>query len=243
MNNQIRLNKYLASVGVAARRKVDEMIEERAIIVNGKVAVLGQKVDPTQDKIEVNGREVVNRKEQLVYILLNKPKGYTSTTAKIKGEKSVLELVKSHVRLYPVGRLDRDSTGLMLLTNDGELAQHLTHPKYHIPKTYEVLILGNVSQDKLSKLKSGVVLDEGKTAPAQVSIIKKMLPHSTLMQFVLYEGRKRQIRRMCAELHLHVLDLKRVGIGSIKLGGMPIGKYRNLTTEEVKLLKSSSPPR
>lgn len=234
----MRINKYLAQIGVASRRSIDDIIEERRVTVNGKIATLGQSIDETKDQIKVDGQEVVNREVNNVYIILNKPTGYTSTAAKIKGEKNVLELVKTKTRLYPVGRLDRDSTGLILLTNDGELTQKLTHPKFHIPKTYEVKALGNIDDRKIEILQKGVVLEDGKTKPADVKIISKSLPRHCILQITLYEGKKRQIRRMAAALHIHIIDLKRIAIGPIKLGNIPTGKYRNLTHQEVKELKS-----
>lgn len=234
----MRINKYLASIGVASRRSVDEMILQGRIKVNNRIAKPGDQVDPQKDKITVDNREVTGREEEKVYILLNKPVGYTSTSAKIKGEKNVLELVTSGVRLYPVGRLDRDSTGLILLTNDGELAQKLTHPKFHIPKTYEVKVLGDVNKTQLEMIQKGVKLGEGITKPADVKLKHQSLPHHSILEITLYEGKKRQIRRMLAVLHLHVLDLKRISVGPIKLEGLPIGKYRSLTAREVENLYS-----
>lgn len=232
----MRINKYLASIGVASRRSIDGLIEEGRVKLNGKVPKLGDQVDPGKDQVTVDGREVKGGGEEKVYILLNKPIGYTSTSATIKGEKNVLELVQSNSRLFPVGRLDRDSTGLILLTNDGELAQKLTHPKFHIPKTYEVKVLGNVSKTQIEMMQKGIRLEEGITKPADVKIKSLSLPHHSILEITLYEGKKRQIRRMMAHLHLHVLELKRVSVGPIKLGALPIGKHRKLTTEEMKSL-------
>jgi pseudouridine synthase len=231
----MRINKYLASLGIASRRKIDEMVEEGLIRINGKMPKLGDQIEPGKDKIEVNGQEIKSN-ERLAYIILNKPAGYTSTAAKIKGEKNVLELVKTNVRLYPVGRLDKDSTGLILLTNDGELTQKITHPKFHIPKTYEVLLLGNVSDTQLEMMRKGIKLEDGITKPADIVVIKKNPPNNTLIQMTLYEGKKRQIRRMTSALHLHIIDLKRTSIGPIKLSNIPLGKYRNLSQEEIKNL-------
>lgn len=231
----MRINKYLASIGVASRRKVDELVEEGRIKINGKTANLGDQVDQQKDTVEVDGAKV-GEKEKLVYIALNKPEGYTSTAAHIKGEKSVLELVKSNIRLYPVGRLDKDSTGLILLTNDGELALKLTHPKFHIPKTYEVKVLGNVTKTQIEMMEKGIKLEEGTTKPAKVQIKTQSLPHHSILEITLYEGKKRQIRRMLATLHLHVLELSRISVGPLKLGSLPLGKYRNLTEDEVKSL-------
>jgi pseudouridine synthase len=148
-----------------------------------------------------------------------------------------LELVKSDVRLYPVGRLDKDSTGLILLTNDGELAQKLTHPKFHVPKIYEAKVLGNVSKTQIEMMGKGIKLEEGITKPAKVQIKAQSLPHHSILEITLYEGKKRQIRRMMSTLHLHVLELKRISVGQVKLGNLQVGKYRNLTQEELAGLK------
>lgn len=233
----MRINKYLASLGVAARRRIDEMVEEGRVKINGQRAKLGDQVSDS-DSIEVDGEVIKSRGEQKVYFILNKPAGYTSTAAHIKGEKNVLELVKSGVRLYPVGRLDRDSTGLIILTNDGELTLKLTHPKFHIAKTYEVKVLGNVADTQLDMIKKGIRLEDGITKPADAKIKSQSLPRHSTLEITLYEGKKRQIRRMMAYLHLHIIDLKRISIGSIKLGSLAIGKYRNLTKEEVENLNS-----
>lgn len=233
----MRINKYLANIGIASRRASDTMIDEGRIRINDKIAQLGDQVNPSTDQISLDGNKIGKREEAKVYIILNKPAGYTSTAAKIKGEKNVLELVKTNVRLYPVGRLDRDSTGLMLLTNDGELTQKITHPKFHIPKNYEVKALGNVDDRKVEILQKGVVLEDGKTKPADVKIISKSLPRHSIFQMTLYEGKKRQIRRMAAALHIHIIDLKRISIGPIQIGNLPLGKFRNLTSQEVMDLK------
>lgn len=233
----MRINKFLASIGVASRRKVDELIAEGRVQIDSRIAKLGDQVDPEKEKVTVDG-ELVGDKQKLVYIALNKPKGYTSTTAKIKGEKNILELISSHQRLYPVGRLDRDTSGLILLTNDGDFAQRVTHPKYHLPKTYEVTVLGNITDDQLEKLRGGIELEEGITQPAEVKIVSKSLPRHSTFTMTLFEGKKRQIRRMAAYLHLHILDLKRISIGSIKLGNLSVGKYRELTKEELEIINN-----
>ncbi len=246
--------------GIASRRKVDDLIEEGRVMINNQIARLGDQVDPQKDAVEVDGKKIGERKQKFVYVALNKPQGYVSTTAVFKGEKSVLELINPHYsssersesrsldkkfstrsnnnfpRLYPVGRLDKDSTGLILLTNDGQLTQKITHPKYHLPKTYEVTVLGNVTDDQLEKLRRGIELEEGITQTAEVNIISKSLPRHSTFKMTLYEGKKRQIRRMAAYLHLHIIDLKRISIGPVKLGNLSLGKFRNLTKEEISKL-------
>jgi len=233
----VRINKYLANLGVASRRGVDEMIEQGRIMVNGKSATPGMKTNPHKDEIALDGK-TVTRKDSLTYIILNKPKGVISTAEDTHYRETVTDMVKTDVRLYPVGRLDQESEGLVLLTNDGELTFRLTHPKYHIPKVYEVLILGQVKEGKLQDLRNGVELDDGKTQLAKVIILRSER-HRTLLQITLYEGRKRQIRRMAAALHLHILQLKRVKIGLVELGDLREGKYRTLSKEEVATLKKA----
>lgn len=260
----MRINKFLAQAGIASRRKVDILIEEGKVTVNGKIASLGQEVNQS-DTVLVNGQPITTLQPP-TYIVLNKPKGVTSTVYDPHARRTVLDLVKysssdpakggrveksngqygssrfhsnNNSRLYPVGRLDQDSTGLILLTNDGELANRLTHPKFHIPKTYEVTILGEVSQNQISKMESGIFLEEGKTAPAKVETAYKSA-HKTILNITIFEGRKRQIRRMTASLHLHILFLKRISIGPILLGNLPSGKFRNLTAGELNALKSAA---
>lgn len=231
---EIRLNKYLASVGVGARRKVDELISENKVEVNGRKAVLGMKVDPNKDEIKVYGKKI-GRNEELVYIILNKPKGVTSTVSDVHAQKTVLDLVPVKERVFPVGRLDVGSEGLILLTNDGELAQRLTHPKFHVAKTYEVLIAGSVSVGKLEKLRTGVILEDGKTASADVKVLNK--GNNTLLEMVLYEGKRREIRRMTAAIFLSLLNLKRVAIGVVNLGDLKTGEWRYLNSQEIEDLK------
>lgn len=236
---QIRLNKYLASIGVASRRKVEEMITQGRVQVNGKfISELGTKVDPIMDKILVDGEEI-KEKNELVYLILNKPKGIVSTTDDEHNRTTVLDLIKSasKQRLYPVGRLDQDSSGLILLTNDGELTNYLTHPKFHIAKTYQALVTSPIKQMQLQQLRGGVVLKEGKTKVSQVKIINQNQRVSVL-EIVLHEGKYRQIRRMCAKVRINLLELQRVAFGPILLSNLQPGEYRLLTDREVEQLKS-----
>ena len=236
---EVRINKYLASVGIAARRKVDEMIEQGKVSVNGKRAVLGLKVDPEKDKITINGRAVSAEKEELEYIAIYKPRGVVSTVIDTHAREKVVDLVDSDKRLYPVGRLDFESEGLMFLTNDGEFANMLMHPRYHVPKTYEVKFLGGVSPTKILAMRRGVRLTDGITAPAEVTIMDAQ-GRGSVLKITLFEGRNRQIRRMAETLRLHVIKLKRVEIGPIKLDTLKPGKWRKLTTTEVLSLKSAA---
>ena len=237
--NKIRINKYLASIGVASRRKVDQMVFEGRISVNGSpVKTSGFKVDPDKDKILVDGQKVLGRESnEKVYIALNKPKGVVSTTSDELGRKTLLDLVKITARVFPVGRLDQDTSGLILLTNDGELTQKLTHPKFETPKTYRVYLQGKVDEWQMNKLKNGVVLKDGKTAPAEVEILEEK-DNRTLLKITIREGKNRQVRRMCAAIKLNLLELKRVAIGKLELGELASGKWRYLTGEEVKFLSA-----
>ena len=237
----MRINKYLAGAGVAARRKIDEMIEKGKVRVNGKKAVLGLKVDPEVDEIEVDGEKISggSLKVEKLYIILNKPRGVVSTVTDTHERKTVLDYIESDKRLYPVGRLDYESEGLILLTNDGDLANKLMHPRYHIPKTYLVSVIGGLGDKKLYALRNGVRLTDGKTAPAVVEIVSKGGRQTTL-KMVISEGRNRQIRRMAEKLHLHVSKLKRVEIGPIILGDLTSGKWRELTPKEVESLKAAA---
>lgn len=232
----IRLNKYLANLGIASRRKVDVMIEEGRILLNGSRAKLGATVDPQVDKIVVDGKSL-ETKGGLEYYAVYKPIGYVSSASDPHNEKTVTSLVKSSTRLYPVGRLDQDSEGLILLTNDGDLTFRMTHPKYHIPKTYEVVLEGKWNDQKLNKLQKGVKLKDGVTAKTEVKVLN-LRPRRTLIHITLYEGKNRQIRRMAGILKLEVTSLKRLAIGPIKLADLKPGQSRPLTPEEVSSLSS-----
>jgi pseudouridine synthase len=231
----IRLNKYLALMGVASRRKIDEMIASRRISVNKKMAVLGDKIDPDIDTVTVDKKIIPPQPRQLVYYLLNKPKYVLSSDSDDRGRDTVINYVPTSPRVFAVGRLDYESTGLILLTNDGDLSLRLTHPRYHLPKTYLLTFIGKLTPDKIDQFRRGVVLDDGKTAPADVEILPSKFNQSQ-MKVTLYQGKKRQIRRMCAALHLHVVDLHRTAIGPITISDLKPGKYRPLTSGELKKL-------
>lgn len=231
----IKINKYLANSGVASRSQIDKLIRAKQVLVNGVVAEQGLKVDPSSDEIKVLGEKIA-KNANLAYIVINKPLWVVSTTSDEMGRATVVDLVDLGVRVYPVGRLDSDSTGLVLLTNDGELTHRLTHPKFHIPKVYEVTVKEKVKNIHLKLLREGVELKDGKTAPAEVEIIEED-KDLTRLRFVLHEGRNRQIRRMCGKLGLEVTALKRVEIGPIMLGNLKEGEYRCLSEKETKNLK------
>lgn len=235
----IRLQKFLSESGVASRRKAEELIIEKKVKVNGKVAGIGDKVNPKKDTVTVSGKRIV-RKKKKYYIMLHKPRGFITTMSDEMDRKCVASLVKDvGERVYPVGRLDKDSEGLLLFTNDGEFANALTHPKKHVPKTYRVTVREKVTEAHLNKLTESMVIDGYETMPAEVHIVTRE-DTRTVMEIILHEGRNRQIRKMCEQVGLTVIRLKRTAVGTLKLGMLAQGKYRELTEEEVHKLASSA---
>ena len=234
-DNKVRLQKHLSTCGIASRRKAEEMIQEGRVRVNGRVATLGDKVDPVRDRVTVGGRRVVSIKEK-VYIMLNKPRGFVTTLSDERDRKCVAHLVEDvGVRVFPVGRLDRNSEGLLIMTNDGELANKLTHPSSHVNKTYRVTVAGAVDEEKIVKLATGVMLDDRPTLPCDVFVAERKSDRTVLI-FTIHEGRNRQIRRMCEAVGLEVLRLKRTEIAGVKLGMLPQGKWRPLNERELRHL-------
>ena len=239
-DNKIRLQKFLSEAGVASRRKAEEMIRNGSVKVNGSVAQIGDSVDPKRDTVVVKGKKI-RKESNMRYILLNKPRGYVTTTDDDLGRKCVLELVRDvKERIYPVGRLDRVSEGALILTNDGAFANAMMHPSKHVPKTYRVTVRPGITAEQVDILSTGIEIDGRLTAPADVYVISKEEGRAVL-EIVLYEGRNRQIRRMCEALDLEVARLRRIAVGSVKLGMLKQGDWRNLTEEEVhKLVVASS---
>ena len=236
-DNKIRLQKHLAECGVASRRKSEELIEMGKVKVNGHVAALGTKVDPKRDKITVRGKTIVANTTKM-YIMLHKPRGFVTTMSDEKGRKCVTDLVKdAPVRLFPVGRLDMNSEGLLIMTNDGEFANKLTHPSYHVNKTYRVTVKGDVVDEKIIELKEGIMLDGEKTLPCDCFVAERK-PDRTVLIFIIQEGRNRQIRRMCEAVKLEVMRLKRTEIAGVKLGMLPRGSWRPLNEKEMRRLTS-----
>jgi len=232
----IRLNKFLANSGFTSRRKVVDLLNSRAVTVNGETVLEpGLRIDPSKDKILIRGHQV--KQPEFKYFVLNKPKGVVSTVSDEHGRKTVMDFLPKKDGLYPVGRLDIDSTGLILLTNDGELTNKLTHPRYESPKSYEVLLSGRVSDRKIDILRRGVRLKEGKTAPAQVEVTRSQ-GDRTWLEITIHEGRNHQIKRMVSSLDLNFMELNRVRLGSIELGNLPLGKTRELTAQEIEKLKA-----
>ena len=235
-DNKFRLQKHLSECGIASRRKAEELIEEGKVKVNGHVAFLGQKVDPKRDKITVRGKTVVSGNNVKTYIMLHKPRGFVTTLSDDKGRKCVTDLVKdAGTRLFPVGRLDMNSEGLLLMTNDGEFANKLTHPSSHVNKTYRVTVAGEVDDEKLITLREGIMLDGKKTLPCDCFVAERKVDRTVLI-FIISEGRNRQIRRMCEAVKLEVLRLKRTEIAGVKLGMLPRGSWRPLNEREMRRL-------
>lgn len=231
----IRLNKYLANNGIAARRDIKEFIKKEQVTVNGERAKEpGVRVNPKKDDIRLNGKKI--HPPQLVYYVINKPKGYISTTADEFGRKNVTSLIPTKERIYPVGRLDKDTTGLLILTNDGELTNLLTHPKYHVNKVYRLTMLGRPTPEQLRAMRNGVLLNDGITAPAQVNVISTNNGKSYL-EVIIHEGRNRQIRRMCETVGIDLLELQRIKFGPLVLGNLKLGQQRTLTKAEINSLQ------
>lgn len=232
-----RLQKVMAHAGVASRRKSEEIIAQGRVKVNGiKITEMGFKVDPQTDVIEVDG-EIIS-KEKRIYMMLNKPEGYVTTVDDPRGRKTVLDLIAAvPQRIYPVGRLDYDTTGLLLLTNDGDLTYILTHPSHMIDKTYRAEVKGNLSREDFNNLERGVDIEGGKTAPASTKLIlqKKGI---TSFFITIHEGRNRQVRRMCKALGYSVINLHRTAFGSLRLKDLRQGAYRFLKKDEIKELKN-----
>ena len=225
----VRLNRYLASAGVGSRRAVDELIRAGRVTVNGQVGELGGAVGEG-DVVAVDGRTVAP--QELAYLMLHKPPGVVTTASDPQGRRTVVDLVESPQRVYPVGRLDRDTTGLLLLTNDGELANRLAHPRHGVEKTYVADVEGDPPPDVLRRLAEGVELADGPTAPARVRRLG-----AGRIELVIHEGRNRQVRRMCEAVGHPVRRLHRSAYGALELGALAEGRWRALTSEEVDALR------
>jgi len=233
-----RIQKIMAQGGIASRREAERLILDGRVTLNGKVVVeLGTKADTDNDYIKVNGK-LITRPEPKTYVILFKPRGYVTTSKDPEGRPTVMELLeKVKVRVFPVGRLDYDTEGLILCTNDGDLAHRLQHPSHEIPKTYLVKVDGVPTQEGVLKLRNGVKLRDGMTAPARVKIIKKAEANSWL-EIIIHEGRNRQIKRMFEAIGHTVIKLKREGLAFLTLGELKPGEFRHLNAEEVKNLKA-----
>lgn len=238
---KVRIQKIIADSGYCSRRKAEELISSGMVTVNGRGCSLGDKADPRNDLIRVGDDVISAQNTEKRYIILNKPRGYVTTMADEKGRKTAADLlVGVQERVYPVGRLDRNSEGLLIFTNDGEFANDIMHPSRHVSKTYRVTIDGRVDEEQLSALSSGVQLDDGAvTLPCTVEVLVEE-PTRTVLRFVIKEGRNRQIRRMCEAVGLQVGRLRRVAVGGVKLGMLKPGEFRDLTKEELRALRAAA---
>ena len=237
-----RIQKVLAEQGVCSRRAAEALIEEGRVRLNGRPVKLGDKMDPAKDVLSVDGERIrVARKREKLYYMLHKPRGYLTTMSDDRGRKTVMELMQDVPgRVFPIGRLDKDSEGMLLFTNDGEFANLLMHPSHGVSKLYRVTVHPRAAEEQLIALSDGVVLDDGeKTQPAVVRVVVDE-PERTVMEMTIREGKNRQIRRMCEAVGLEVVRLRRSAMGAVKLGMLAPGKYRELTSAEVSALRTAA---
>ena len=236
----MRINKYIALCGVASRRKAEELILAGKVKVNDNIVKeLSYQVDEENDVVKVDDK-IIKEENKLVYILLNKPEGYITTVKDQFDRESVLDLVTDiKERVYPIGRLDYETSGLLLLTNDGDLTYKLTHPKHEVDKTYVARVKGKLTKEEIERFKTGLKIEDYTTAPAKLKVIKyDEQRDSSLLEIKIHEGKNRQVRKMCKAINHPVLRLRRSAMGKIKIGDCEIGKYRYLTEDEIKYLKN-----
>lgn len=237
---KIRLQKIISESGYCSRRKAEELIAQKRVKLNGRPVKLGDKANPVKDIITIDGERIYfDRKKKYTYVMLNKPRGYVTTMEDELGRKCVTELLSGvSERVYSIGRLDRNSEGLLLFTNDGEFANSIMHPSKHISKTYRVTVRPDITDEQLIELSEGVVIDGKRTLPAMINVLTKE-PGRVVLQMVIKEGRNRQIRKMCEAVGLEVARLRRTAIGPIKLGMLKPGTWRELTSEELRSLRNA----
>ena len=231
---KIRIQKALSECGITSRRKAEELIKQNLVSVNGKTAKIGDKVDLSRDKISVDGKLVACELKKY-YIMLHKPRGFVSTMSDELSRKCVADLVRDvPAKIYPVGRLDKDSEGLLLMTNDGDFSNAILHPSRHVEKKYRVTVKPKANEKQLVKLSSGMEIDGYKTEPARITVLKDV-EDRTVLEVIIKEGRNRQIRKMCEQVGLNVARLKRISIGQLKLGMLQPRQWRDLSIQEVKM--------
>ena len=237
---KIRIQKIIADSGFCSRRKAEEYISAGRVKVNGHPCKLGDKADAVHDIVTIDGERIAyDIKRKLYYIMLNKPRGYVTTMSDEQGRRSVVDLLEGvEERVYPIGRLDRNSEGLLLFTNDGDFANTVMHPRNHIAKIYRVTIQGSVTEEQIIQLSTGVEIDGRMTLPATINVLTQE-ENRTVLQMTITEGRNRQIRKMCEAVGLEVARLKRTAIGPIKLGMLKPGDYRELTKEELRAIRNA----
>ena len=237
-----RIQKVMSEAGLCSRRAAEQIILEGRVMLNGRPVKLGDKMDVRKDLLSVDGQNVyIDKKQEFSYIMLNKPRGYVTTLKDERGRKTVVDLISDiNVRLFPVGRLDKDTEGLLLFTNDGNFANLLTHPSHGVSKTYRVTVTPHAMEEQIINLTDGVILDDGtKTQPAVIRVVTDE-PERTVLEMTIKEGKNRQIRRMCEAVGLSVARLRRVQLGPVKLGMLKPGAYRELTKQEVNALSASA---
>ena len=243
---KIRISKYFTDCGVMSRRAAEEEIRLGRVSVNGRIAELGEKIDPEADEVVYRGRVIKPQIDEKICVMLNKPRGIVCTANDEKGRRNVTELCRDvkgadgqKARLYPIGRLDMDSEGLLILTNDGEVANKLMHPKHHVEKIYHVKVKGEIEPEVLTTLNGPMVIDDYKIKPVQVSIIERK-EGNTILRFTLSEGRNRQIRKMCEQVNLKITRLKRVAVGDLTIGMLKPGQWKYMNYNEISILKGMS---
>lgn len=237
---KIRIQKVLSDAGYCSRRKAEELIAQGKVKVNGHLAEIGMKVDPAKDLISVFGENLyIPRKKNYRYLMMNKPRGYVTTVSDDQNRRCVMDLLEGvEERVYPVGRLDMNSEGLLIFTNDGTFANDLMHPSRHVTKTYRVTVRPDITDEQTVALSEGVVIDGRKTAPAVVRVLTKE-PGRVVLEVVIHEGRNRQIRKMCEAVGLEVARLKRTSVGPLRVGMLKPGAFRDLTAEELKAIRNA----
>lgn len=235
----MRINKYIASCGIASRRKAEEIILDKRVTVNGNlVTELAFNIDEEKDIVKIDGN-IIGIEKKNIYIMLNKPEGYITTVKDQFDRPSVLDLVSIDERVYPIGRLDYETSGLLILTNDGDLTYKLTHPKHEVDKTYMAIVKGVPNENEIKNFKEGLYIEDYKTAPAKIKVVKiNEEKNYSVCQIKIHEGRNRQVRKMCKAINHPVMRLRRVAMGKIVLKDLEVGEYRHLTEDEVTYLKS-----
>lgn len=234
-NESLRVQKYISECGAASRRKAEELILQKKVTINGKYAEIGDKINPKIDVVAVNGIKIANQ-DDLRYIMLHKPRGFVTTMSDELGRRCVAQLVSDiKERVYPVGRLDKDSEGLLLMTNDGAFHNAISHPKAHISKTYRVTVRPRVTEEQITAMAVGLDTDEVNMTPNSIKILRQE-PDKSVLEIILHEGKNRQIRKLCENVNLEVARLKRIAEGPLKLGMLQQGKWRDLKKEELDSL-------
>ena len=237
---KMRIQKIIADAGFCSRRKAEQLIEQKRVKINGHLALIGQKADPIKDLITIDGERIYfQRKKEHIYIMMNKPRGYITSMSDDRGRRCVTELLpETNLRVYPVGRLDLNTEGLLLFTSDGKFANDMMHPSRSVTKTYRVTVRPDITDEQAVKLAEGVMIDGRKTAPAEVRVLSKE-PNRVVMELIIREGRNRQVRKMCEAVGLEVARLKRTAFGPLRLGMLKPGTCRELKPEELRAIRAA----